>query len=107
MRRIMITFVATVFAAVALAAFSLLGGAQTTLACHEHQLHTPGTTVEDIASGQTSKEIGEGGYHKFHVNVHKGVPGDNLTDHGVPGGAFQSENNPVSVIGDPFAATCD
>ena len=57
-------------------------------ASHEHYLLTPGTCVEDVASGQTSKGPGEGGYHKFHDNVHKGQP-DMV--------AFENPNNPVSV----------
>jgi hypothetical protein len=72
-------------------------GSGSAFACHEHALNTPGHTVENIASGQTSKEEGEGGYHQFHNRVHKGVPG--LT-------AFENPNNPVSVVGAPFAATC-
>ncbi len=55
---------------------------------HQHYLLTPGTCVEDVASGQTSKDEGEGGYHKFHDNVHKGQPGTE---------AFGNSNNPVSV----------
>jgi hypothetical protein len=57
-------------------------------ASHEHYLVTPGTCVDDIASGQTEKGPGEGGYHKFHENVHLGTPGMM---------AFENENNPVAV----------
>ncbi len=57
-------------------------------ASHPHHLSTPGTCVEDVARGQTEKGEGEGGYHKFHDNVHKGQPGT---------AAFEKENNPVSV----------
>jgi hypothetical protein len=57
-------------------------------ASHEHYLVTPGTCVDDIASGQTQKGPGEGGYHKFHENVHLGTPGMM---------AFENENNPVAV----------
>lgn len=57
-------------------------------ASHQHYLLTPGTCVEDVASGQTSKGEGEGGYHKFHDNVHKGQPGM---------AAFENSNNPVGV----------
>jgi histidinol-phosphate/aromatic aminotransferase/cobyric acid decarboxylase-like protein len=57
-------------------------------ASHEHYLSTPGTCVEDVAGGQTAKDEGEGGYHKFHDNVHKGQPGM---------AAFENPNNPVSV----------
>jgi hypothetical protein len=72
-------------------------GSGSAFACHEHALITPGHTVENIATGQTSKQEGEGGYHQFHVHVHKGVPGVD---------AFENPNNPVSVVGAPFAATC-
>ncbi len=44
-------------------------------ASHEHYLVTPGTCVEDIASGQTSQGPSEGGFHQFHDNVHMGTPG--------------------------------
>ncbi len=57
-------------------------------ASHQHYLLTPGTCVEDVASGQTAKGPDEGGYHKFHENVHKGQPGMV---------AFEKANNPVSV----------
>ena len=57
-------------------------------ASHEHYLVTPGTCVDDIASGQTEKGPGEGGYHKFHENVHLGTPGMM---------AFENENNPAAV----------
>ena len=57
-------------------------------ASHEHYLQTPGTCVEDVAGGQTAKDEGEGGYHKFHDNVHKGQPGMV---------AFENPNNPVAV----------
>ena len=57
-------------------------------ASHEHYLLTPGTCVEDVARGQTAKGTGEGGYHRFHDNVHKGQPGM---------GAFMNANNPVGV----------
>lgn len=33
---------------------------------HPHYLQTPGTRVDDIAHGQTSKDEGESGYHQFH-----------------------------------------
>ena len=72
--------------AVVMAAMVVLSGPA--FASHEHYLVTPGTCVEDIASGQTSKGPGEGGYHKFHENVHLGTPGMV---------AFESDNNPVAV----------
>lgn len=58
--------------AASLLALALTGAG---LAHHAHYLLTPGTCVEDIASGQTSKTEGEGGHHQFHDNVHLGVPG--------------------------------
>ena len=82
MRRIVVTFTAAALVA-AMLAFS--GPA---FASHEHYLVTPGTCVDDIASGQTSKGPEAGGYHKFHENVHLGVPGMM---------AFEDENNPVAV----------
>lgn len=57
-------------------------------ASHEHYIDTPGTCVADVAHGQTSKGPGEGGYHRFHENVHLGRPGT---------AAFANETNPVSV----------
>jgi hypothetical protein len=37
-----------------------------------NNLETPGTTVVDIAQGQTSQESGSG-CHRFHENVHLGA----------------------------------
>ncbi len=45
-------------------------------ASHDHYLVTPGTCVEDIASGQTSQGPSEGGYHQFHEQVHFGTAGE-------------------------------
>lgn len=72
-------------AAVMTAMMALAGPA---LASHDHYLVTPGTCVEDVASGQTAKGPGEDGYHRFHENVHLGQPGDE---------AFANPTNPVSV----------
>ena len=63
--------------------------AGTALADHDHDLLTPGTTVVDIANGQTEKCPGDPGGHKFHGNVHTGTPGTF---------AFAQPKNPVSVI---------
>jgi hypothetical protein len=79
--------VALVIAVAAIIAASAIFSAPA-FASHEHYLETPGNCVEDVASGQTEKGEGEGGYHKFHDNVHKGQPGTE---------AFEKENNPVSV----------
>ena len=85
MRRIILVLtVAAVMAA------TLVVSAVPAFANHEHYLETPGTCVEDVASGQTAKGPGEGGYHKFHDYVHKGQPGLE---------AFENENNPVSMKG--------
>lgn len=65
--------------------------AGTALADHDHNLITPGTTVVDIANGQTEKCSTDPGGHKFHANVHLGRPG-------MPEGAFARPNNPVSII---------
>ncbi|MDP9357861.1 MAG: hypothetical protein M3Q71_24340 [Chloroflexota bacterium] len=62
-------------------------GGSAALAAHDHYLVTPGTCVEDIASGQTSQTSGGGG-HQFHDNVHLGTPGME---------AFANPDNPVSV----------
>ena len=53
----------------------LLAAASPAFANHEHVLTTPGTTVQDIASGQTEKCADEPGGHKFHEYVHIGTPG--------------------------------
>lgn len=79
MKRLIAT---TVFAgALALPMF-----AGTAFAGHDHNLITPGTTVVDIANGQTEKCSTDRGGHKFHANVHKGTPGM---------WAFLQPNNPV------------
>lgn len=44
--------------------------AGTALADHDHNLITPGTTVVDIADGQTEKCATDPGGHKFHANGH-------------------------------------
>lgn len=62
--------------------------AGTALADHDHNLITPGTTVVDIADGQTEKCATDPGGHKFHANVHKGTPEI----------AFARLNNPVSIV---------
>ena len=72
---------------VALMLVSAIGG--TAMADHDHNLITPGTTVVDIANGNTDNCEGEPAYHVFHENVHKGTPGQF---------AFEQPNNPVSVI---------
>ena len=99
---------ASVFAAAILVALAvpLFSGGGRALATHEHWLVTPGTTVEDIASGQTSND--GNGCHKFHDHVHKGVPGDNVSGLGsfdTGEGAFD-QGGQVTVIGAPFAQTC-
>ncbi len=79
--------IALVFAVAAMMTASMAFSASA-FASHPHYLSTPGNCVEGVAHGQTSKGPGEGGYHKFHDNVHKGQPGMV---------AFEKENNPVSV----------
>lgn len=66
-------------------------------ASHDHHMETPGTCVEDIARGQTAKAEGDGGYHMFHDNVHKGMPGTK---------AFANPNNPVSVDKTTDTSSC-
>jgi len=82
---------ASVFAAAILVALAvpLFSGGGRALADHDHNLITPGTTVVDIANGQTEKCATDPGGHKFHVNVHIGVPGTI---------GFAQPNNPVSII---------
>jgi hypothetical protein len=71
------------------AAALAFGSPGTAHAEHEHWLLTPGTCVQDLGSGQTSiDDPGHGGYHRFHLNVHLGVPGLE---------AFANSSNPVSV----------
>lgn len=41
-------------------------------ASHAHNLDTPGTTVVDIAQGQTSQSSGPA-CHQFHEHVHLGT----------------------------------
>jgi len=56
---------------------------------HQHFVSTPETCVDDIASGQTSKGLGEPGwYHKFHEKVNLETLGE---------ASFANETNPVSV----------
>jgi len=107
MKRIVLAFVFAV-ALLASAVVPLFIEAGTSMACHEHDLQTPGTIVEDIGRGQTDKELGEGGYHQFHVHVHKGVPGDNVSGLGSfdPGEGAFDQGGQVTVIGAPFAETC-
>ncbi|MFQ5814364.1 MAG: hypothetical protein ACE5I2_14400 [Anaerolineae bacterium] len=91
-----------VFAAALLAAMAvpLFSGGGTALATHGHQLVTPGTTVDDIASGQTSND--GNGCHKWHDNVHTAVPGEFAigNDKGFDG----QPNNPVMITGDSLIA---
>jgi hypothetical protein len=72
---------------------SFAGGA---LANHDHNLITPGTTVEDIGDGQTEKCASDEGGHMWHMHVHLGVPGTF---------AWANEQNPISVV-KTESATC-
>ena len=67
MRRLML--------ATLLASIAALASAGIVAADHAHDLVTPGTTVHDIAAGQTAKCASDPGGHQFHVHVHLGVPG--------------------------------
>jgi hypothetical protein len=74
---------------IALAALvTALALAAPALASHQHWIKTPAGCKEDVAQGQTRKEEGEPGGHKFHENVHTGTPGTH---------AFAQERNPASV----------
>jgi hypothetical protein len=81
---------------VALVMAAMLALASPAFADHAHNLITPGTTVENIGSGQTEKGCGEPGYHKFHENVHIGTPGTF---------AFPQSGN-VSVVKTENATPC-
>ena len=59
-----------------LAALFTLALVPSAFAAHEHFLVNPGTCVEDIGNGQTAiADASQGGYHRFHNNVHIGTPG--------------------------------
>jgi hypothetical protein len=88
MRRLILT------AAFATATF--LTGLTSVAANHDHNLITPGTTVVDIANGQTEKCATDPGGHQFHTHVHLGMPGIF---------AFAQPNNPVSIV-KTESATC-
>jgi hypothetical protein len=90
MRRLMLLVV------VALVMATMMALAGPAFADHAHNLITPGTTVEDVGSGQTEKGCGEPGYHKFHENVHIGTPGTF---------AFPKSGN-VSVVKTENATPC-
>ena len=79
-----------------LAVSLLIGGGGAALADHDHDIITPGTTVEDVANGQTEKCATDPGGHQFHTHMHTGMPGMV---------AFENPNNPVSVV-KTEAATC-
>lgn len=59
-------------AAAAVSGVAVFGFEGTALAAHSHNLDTPGTTVVDVAHGQTRKSSGPA-CHKFHQNVHLGA----------------------------------
>lgn len=69
------------------------------LAGHEHYLVNLAGCVSNIAKGQTAQTDG-GGFHRFHDNVHTGVPGNE---------AMANASNPVGVfkVGQPGAPVCD
>ncbi len=71
----------------ALVVAAMMALAGPAFANHDHNLTTPGTTVVDIANGQTEKCASDPGGHKWHENVHIGQAG----------AAFTNPNNPVSV----------
>ena len=83
--------------AIVFAAAVLAGTAVPVLATHEHQLVTPGTTVDPIAIGSTSND--GAACHQFHDNVHTGVPGYFAIGNDKLGGDGQP-NNPVTITGD-------
>ena len=60
---------------VALVVAAMMALAGPAFADHDHNLTTPGTTVVDIANGQTEKCAVDPGGHKWHENVHIGQAG--------------------------------
>jgi hypothetical protein len=86
MRRVIMLVTVAVVMAVMMA---LAGPA---FANHDHNLYTPGTTVVDVANGQTEKCASEPGGHKFHENVHVGQPGDEAFDNPNPVSVDKTEN---------------
>jgi hypothetical protein len=74
----------------------LLSGTGVTLADHDHDLITPGTTVVDIGNGQTERCATDPGGHQFHAHMHTGTPGMV---------AFANPSNPVSIV-KTEVATC-
>lgn len=84
--------------AILLGTGAVLALAAPAAASHDHYLVTPGTCVQDIARGQTAKGDGEGGFHKYHENVHLGMPGKK---------AFANEHNPVAVYKNGTGPGCE
>ena len=85
-----------ILCAMALSLAIAVSASGSSLANHDHDLITPGTTVEDFGDGQTEKCSTDPGGHQFHVHVHLGVPGTQ---------AFENPQNPVSVM-KTESATC-
>ena len=75
-------------AALVIGGVAVIGFEGTALASHSHNLETPGTTVVDVARGQTSTSSGPA-CHKFHVNVHLGAADS--------GGYLGNGHSPVRV----------
>lgn len=75
-------------AALAISGVAVFGFEGTALAAHSHNLDTPGTTVVDVARGQTRKSSGPA-CHKFHENVHLGAADS--------GGYLGNGHSPVRV----------
>ena len=70
-RLILASMLALILALTAL----MFGPGETALACQEHQLVTPGTVVDNIARGQTSKpESTEGGRRVSVLKRQEGAP---------------------------------
>jgi len=60
-----------------LAAALVVAMAGPAFAIHDHFVETPNGECHQVAQGQTSKGPGDGGYHRFHDNVHLGATDDN------------------------------
>jgi hypothetical protein len=55
------------------------------LATHDHFVETPNGNCHQVAQGQTSIDVGHGGYHRFHFNVHLGAADGGVLGHGNSG----------------------
>lgn len=60
--------------ALAIAGASLVVTAGPAMAAHDHYVTTPNGNCHQVAEGQTGiDDPSNGGYHRYHDNVHKGA----------------------------------